>query len=120
MLNGRLFEISQKPEAPFLYASSNYGSFLAKSKDAWQSYAVAKENKYNQTLSTLIQENERVKAFGFTENELKRQKSEILSRFEKFLKEKDKTNSKQYVDEYVSNFLTNEPFPGIEYEYNLV
>ena len=62
MLNGRLFEISQKPEAPFLYASSNYGSFLAKSKDAWQSYAVAKENKYNQSLSTLIQENERVKA----------------------------------------------------------
>lgn len=120
MLNGRLLEISQKPEAPFMFASSSYGSFLAKSKDAWQSFAVAKENKYNQTLSTLIKENLRVKEFGFTENELKRQKSEILSRFKKFLEEKDKTNSKKYVDEYVSNFLTNEPFPGIDYEYNLV
>ena len=120
MLNGRLFEISQKPEAPFLFANADYGNFLAKSKDAWQAYAVAKENMYTQTLSTLIKENERVKRFGFTEGELERQKSEILSNFEKYLKEKDKTNSKQYVNEYVAHFLSNEPFPGIDYEYNLV
>ena len=63
MLNSRFFEIGQKPESPFLYASAYYGEFLAKSKDAWQTMAVPKENKNEQTLSLLIKENERVKTY---------------------------------------------------------
>ena len=120
MLNARFFEISEKPEAPFLFANSYYGEFLAKSKDAWQTMAVAKENKNEQTLSMLIKENERVKKFGFTEGEFERQKAELMSMFEKSLEEKDKTESNRYVQEYIAHFLHKETFPGIEYEFNLV
>lgn len=120
MLNARLFELSQKPESPMLYASAYYGEFLVKSKDAWQTMAVPKENKNEQTLSLLIKENERVKQFGFTEGEFERQKAELMSMYEKALEEKDKTESNNYVQEYISHFLHKEAFPGIEYEYNLV
>jgi zinc protease len=44
----------------------------------------------------------------------------MLSNFEMALEEKDKTESRDYVNEYVSNFLNNDPFPGIEYEGELV
>lgn len=120
MLNSRFFEIGQKPESPFLYASAYYGEFLAKSKDAWQTMAVPKENKNEQTLSLLIKENERVKKFGFTEGEFDRQKAELMSMYEKALQEKDKTESNNYVQEYIAHFLFKEAFPGIEYEYDLV
>jgi len=120
MLNARFYEISQQPEAPFLYASSYYGEFIARSKDAWQTFAAAKENEIQKTLEILLIENERARKFGFTEKELERQKAEILSFFESSLKEKDKTESSRYVTEYVSHFLNQEPFPGIENEYRFV
>ena len=99
MLNARYFELSQKPSTPFIFASANYGSFLSRSTDTWENFAAAKENRIEETLSMLVKENERVKKFGFTENELSRQKAEILSNFEKAVKEKDKTESSNFVNE---------------------
>ncbi len=120
MLNNRFYEISQKPDAPFLYAGCGYGGFLVRTKDAWQSMAIPKTNKIQAAFSTLIKENMRAKKFGFTEEELERQKADILSNYENMLKEKNKTNSSYYVDEYVRNFLEQESFPGIGNEYALV
>lgn len=119
MLNARFFEISQNPEAPILYSGSSYGGFIGRSIDTYSLFAMPKENKINEAVSLLIEENQRVKQFGFTENELKRQKAQMLSQLEKALQEKDKTESKQFVQEYLSNFLGDEAFPGIEYEVAL-
>ncbi len=44
---------------------------------------------------------------------------EVLRRIEKSYEERDKTESKTYVREYVRNFLEEEPIPGIEYELEL-
>ena len=120
MLNARLFEITQDPEAPFMYSGSDYGGFLAKSLDAFTMFAVVKDNKINEAISAMITENKRVKRYGFTQAELERQKAEVISNFDKALEEKDKTESGRYVQEYVANFLEHEPFPGIEYEAELV
>ncbi|MFC2138833.1 M16 family metallopeptidase, partial [Bacteroidota bacterium] len=119
MLNTRFGEIMQDPEAPFLYANSTYSGFLGRSKDAYFSFAVAKENEIINSLSKLLEENEKVKQFGFTESELEREKKELLTFYEKAIKEKDKTESKLYADEYKRNFLEQEPIPGIENEYNM-
>ena len=119
MLNARYFELSQKPSTPFIFANANYGSFLSRSTDTWENFAAAKENRIEETLSMLVKENERVKKFGFTENELIRQKAEILSNLEKAVKEKDKTESSRFANEYISHFLDNEACPGIENEYKL-
>jgi zinc protease len=119
MLNARFFEISQNPEAPILYSGSSYGGFIGRSIDTYSLYAMPKENKINDAVSLLIEENQRVKQFGFTDNELKRQKAQFISDLEKSLQEKDKTESKQFVQKYLDNFLDNNAFPGIEYKADL-
>ena len=117
MLNNRFSEITQKPDAPFIYAQSGYGRFLSRSKDAYMVSAAAKENKINESLEILLAENERVKRFGFTATELERQKEEILNQYEKAAKESDKTESKNFCREYVNNFLSEEAIPGAQKEF---
>ncbi len=119
MMNSRFEEIMQNPDAPFLYANSSYSGFLGRSKDAYFSFAVAKENEIVNSLEKLLEENEKVKQFGFTESELERQKKELLTFYKKAVKEKDKTESEMYASEYIRNFLTREPIPGIENEYQM-
>jgi len=120
MINQRINEIAQKPDAPFLFAQSNYGGFLGRTKDAYISFAVPKENKIAEALEILVAENEKVKLFGFTQTELDRQKKAILARYEKMAKEADKTQSRGFADEYKRNFLEGEIIPGIEVENKYV
>ncbi len=119
MLNDRFDEIMQKPDAPFVYVGTNYGEFLARSKDAYQTYAQTKENKLAQAFEVLLSENERVKRFGFTTSEFERQKAKILTQYEKEAKEFDKTESRSLAMEYVYNFLAENPIPGAQKNYEL-
>jgi zinc protease len=119
MLNARLNEINQTPESPFLFSATMFGGFLGRSVDAYMSFAVAKENKINESLVILLQENERVKQFGFTQAELERQKTQLISDLEKAVEEKDHTPSEVFISQYVDHFLEKEPYPGIEMEYEL-
>jgi len=119
MLNARLSEIVQKPDAPFAYTQAIYMGYLSRSRDAFGAIAIAKTNKTSESIEALVEENERARKYGFHESELERQKAGILSKMEKAVKEKDKTESKRYISEYVNNFLEGEAFPGIEYEFEL-
>ncbi len=116
MLNARIYEIQQQPDAPFLYAGSGYGNFLARAKDAFSMFAMVKDNRINDAITLLIEENRRVKQYGFTQNELDRQKAELTSNMEKAFQEKDKTESRRFIGEYLSHFLEGKAFPGIENE----
>lgn len=120
MLNSRFSEITLKADAPFIMAQTDYGSFLARTKDAYELYAVSKENQVEKSLETLLTENLRVKQFGFTETEMERIKEQLLSDYEKASKESDKTESNKLVREYVSNFLKNDPMPGAKNEFKMV
>ena len=120
MLNARINEIAQKPEAPFLFASSSFGGFLGRSKSAYTSFAVPKENMINQALEILLAENEKVKNFGFTKSEFEREKKSLLSNYEKMANEADKNESANFASEYIRNFLENEPIPGIKNENEYV
>jgi len=119
MLNNRLEEITQKPDAPFLYAGTSYGSFIGRTIDVYSLYTVAKENQIEKSLDLILTENERVRQFGFTASELEREKKNILSTYEKMAKESDKTQSASYADEFVRNYLTQECIPGIKNEFEI-
>jgi zinc protease len=112
MLDNRLGEISQKPESPYIYAGSNYGKFLARTNDAYILTALSKENEIDSSLLTILEENERVKKFGFTSTEFERQKEEILSKYDKASKEYDKTESAKFTGEYVDNYLSGNAYPS--------
>ena len=119
MLNDRLQEIAQKPNAPFLQGFSSYGKFIG-DKDALSLFAVAKNGESIATsMEALLTENERVRKYGFTETELDRAKKNAFSNIETLYKERDKTRSSELVQELIDNYLDNEPIPGIAFEYGL-
>lgn len=112
MLNNRLNEISLKPDAPFVFAQSDYGQFLARSKDAFMINAMPKENQIGKTLEIILAENERVKRFGFTATEFERQREELMTRYEKASREADKTESSVFCGQYVNHYLIGDAVPG--------
>lgn len=117
MINNRLDELRNSPNPPFTFGNSYHGSTYAKTKDAYQSFAMVSEDKQLDALKVLVTENERVKAFGFTQGELDRAKTRMLTYSEREFNERDKTESDNYVWEYQSHFLSGNPAPGIEWEY---
>lgn len=119
MLNQRLQELTQQADPPFMSAGSYYGS-VVRSKDAYQLSAYAPENGIERALKTLLQENQRVKQYGFTQSELDRYKKQLLTQYERAYNERGKTESSSYASEYVRNFLEGEPMPGIAFEYKFL
>ena len=119
MLNGRFDERLRKPNPPCIYAGSTM-SRLGRKNNAYILSALVSEDGISKGLQALIEENTRVRKFGFTASELDRAKSEILTLFEKYYNERDKSESEQFSEEYARNFLTKESIPGIVFEFNLV
>lgn len=119
MLNDRINEIRQHPDAPFLFAVSSVSSFIS-NKDAYVLASVPKEGQITNALTTLLRENLRVQQYGFTETELERAKADILNSYENAWSERDKRESRAFTDEYISHFLRDEASPGIEFEYAFV
>jgi len=118
MINNRLGELRNSEKPPFVFGSTSHGGTYARNKSAYQSFAMSSPTGQLEALKALLEENERVKRFGFQNGEFKRAKKDVLARMEKAFQNKDKTESGQYVGEYVRNYLEKEPIPGIEWEYN--
>ena len=118
MINNRLDELRNSAQPPFVYGFSYHGGTYARSKEAYQSFAMTSESGQLQALRTLLEENERVRKFGFYKGEFDRAKKDVLARLEKSFKDKDKTESNRIIGEYVRHFLEQEPMPGIEWEFN--
>ena len=118
MLNDRFFEITQKPDAPFVYASSGQGQ-LVRSGEVYALNAGVKDGGIIPGLDAVMTEAERVARFGFTGTELTRHKADMLRGMEVAFAERDKTNSVNYAGELTRAALEAEPVPGIEVEYPL-
>jgi zinc protease len=119
MLNARLAELAQKANPPYLFAFSSFGNFV-RGYDAFTSAAIMGKGDIKPAINTLVIETERVKKFGFTNAELERAKQSILTNYLNQYNERDKTNSNVVLGEFIRNFLSNEPIPGIEIEYAFV
>ncbi len=119
MLGNRIQELTQQADPPFLGGYSNYSDFLG-NLDAFTSIAVAKEGNVERAIRAVLDENARVKQFGFTATELARAKQEFMTNVEQAYSERDKTRSVNYVNEYVQNFTDKEPYTSIEFYYNFL
>jgi zinc protease len=117
MLNARLGELTQKANPPFLFGRASYGGFIG-NEDAFTSIAVAKPGELEKAVKAVVAETERARKFGFTQTEFDRAKQDALTEMDNAYKERDKTKSVNFVQEYQQNFLQGEAIPGIEYEYN--
>ncbi|MCP9770046.1 insulinase family protein [Lacihabitans sp. LS3-19] len=115
MISQRLQELMQKADPPYQFGMSNYSSFLG-NLDALTVMAVAKGADVEKALKTVLDENERVSKFGFTETELERAKLAYKSRVEKQFNEKDKTDSESFVEELVQCFLNDVVMTDISFD----
>ena len=116
MLSARFSEIAQKPDAPFLRAGAGKGPFITPTKDEAELNARVKEDGIEKGLDALLTEVERVRRFGFTATELDRQRQNRLRSYERLVIEDQNRQSNSRADEYIRNFLTDEPLPGAELE----
>ncbi len=119
LLSARLAELAQKATPPYLFAFTGFGNFV-RGYDAFTSAAIIGKGDIKPAINALVIETERVKKFGFTIAELERAKKSILTNYLNQYNERAKTNSNIVLGEFIRNFLSNEPMPGIEAEYEFV
>ena len=119
MLNSRFSEIAEKPDAPFLAAGASKDNFFARTTEGFTLAANVKDGGIERAAEALLTEARRVDQFGFLQSELDRVKTNVLRSYERSFAERDKTQSEQFVEEYIGNYLQGESMPGIEYEYKL-
>ncbi len=117
MMGARFSELMKQANPPFLQGESSIGDFMA-GLDVAAAVVVAKPGELESGFKAVFTEIERARKFGFTSTELDRAKQSYLTGMEAAYKERDKTSSEQYVQEYLQYFLKGEASPGIAYEYN--
>ncbi|MEL6868042.1 MAG: pitrilysin family protein, partial [Bacteroidota bacterium] len=104
MLDSRLDELAQQPNAPFNYAYTGYSRDVGQLA-TYSSWAMTPEGTALRCLEALLEENQRVLQHGFTATELERTKADLLNGMERAYKERDKTESVRFAMRYVYHFL---------------
>ncbi len=119
LLSARFAEMAQKPDAPFLDAETSRGLFV-NSAEATTLTALVPEGGVERGLAALFTEADRVARFGFTQTELDRYRLSLMKTFEQLAASNDEHTSESLADEFIRNFMQQEPIPGIAYENGLV
>jgi zinc protease len=119
MVAERFAALSEAPDLPFINAGADISGLLG-GLDAFSLNVTLKEGKFAGGFQAAWEVVEKIKRFGFTSTELERAQQNYLSGLEVAYKEKNKTNSADFVGEYQRLFLRREASPGIAWEYQFV
>lgn len=118
MLSFRLDEITEQANPPFLSAQTTVEAMGIGFQNVSSSVGIGPQG-ITPAINALIQTNERARRFGFTANELERAKKDAFSGLSGEYKERNKTDSSVYTDDYVHAFLQPGFLPGIGEEYRI-
>ena len=120
LINTRLSENAQNPDCQYAGASVSFGDYyVSKTKDAFEIGVVPKKETQPAVAEALAIVARACKT-GFTESELDRVRTNMLSSFERMYNERDKRSNDAFGKELYRFFIDNEPAPGIEIEYQLM
>lgn len=119
ILGQRLQELTQQENPPFLAAFSGIEP-VAPGFKTYSSTAYLARGGVGPAIRAVVQESERARQYGFSANELERAKKALGRSVETEYNERDKSESVSYVNEYLDNFIEQEPIPGIENEHAYV
>ena len=121
MLNKRLEEKALEPDCPYIQAGAMYGNYIfAKTKDAFTLMVLPKEGKSAEAIKVVTEEALRAAQHGFTATEFVRVKDEYLSGLEKQYNNRNQINNDRFGREYCAHYLNNEPYPSIEWGYQMM
>ena len=118
MLNARLFERAQEADAPYLVADGGRSPYVER-LDILTFSAWVESGGIEAGLQAVLEELQRIRLHGFTEGELAREKSNLLSQAESYYRQREQIPSRNFVNEYTDHFLNGTPVPGIEAEWAL-
>ncbi len=119
IIDERFDELGRRPDARFLGAGAG-NETLSRTAEAYAMGASVQDGKIADGLNALAIEARRLREYGIGASEVERAKRWMIAFYDRAYKERDKTESPSFAQEYLSYFLTGEPSPGIEYEYQLV
>ena len=121
MLDTRLQDLAQTPESAFTIAQTSNGLFMyAKTKDAFSTTIIPKEGRDIEAIQQVMRELLRARQYGFTISEYERARADYLANLEKKYTNRAKRKTNAYADDYIENFLHNEPIPSVEDEYQIM
>ena len=117
VMSERFDDISSQPDAPFL-GSSFYISKMCNASDAVMGYISHKDGEAVPALKAFLVEVEKMKRFGFTDAEVERVKTQLISFAEREVEAAATKKNAEYVQPLLNNFFHNEPFlePATELE----
>ena len=117
MLSMRLAEIAQTPNGPVV--SGQVATIpVTRTLAATTLEANTRSAAAEQGLFALVVERVRLAKYGFTEQELARQKNTLLRSFERAIADKSRQPSGALAEEYIRHFTTGEPVPGLQWEFD--
>lgn len=119
MLSGRYAELSRQADPPYLQGGAGIQELMG-GLDAYEASVVVKAGELERGFKTVWRETHRIEVSGFMQTELDMAVQNYRSNMEAVLKEKDKTQSDAYVNEYLQYFLKQVAAPGITRENELV
>lgn len=119
MASERLSNICREPNSPFGNAGAAVTD-LVRTTDAFLFTCSPVQGKEKEARERLLKEAEIIRRFGFTESELERAKTDMLSSYEKSEKERNQQKNNRLVQEYVRHFTSAESCPGISWENEMV
>lgn len=116
IINQRLSDLASSSNPPFPYAYVYVGGW-ARGYENLVGFTMFGQEGPGKAVMALTAEMKKAKEFGFNESEAELARKGMMSFMEKAYNERNTTESGRLIGEYVRNFLTNEPIPGIEKEY---
>lgn len=119
MIGNRISEMVQKGKASFMSASIGKGGFV-KGYVAYSLSTVAKPNHEKEALTAVLRENERILQHGFTDSELERVKTNLMTSLKSALKDIDKTSNEVYIKDMQNHFLEKDAIIRFEDYYKAV
>lgn len=119
MIGSRLQEGMLKASSAIGFGNVSFNSSQFRGYKTNILTASIKDNS-DAAIKAIVAEVLRAKKFGFTNSEFERAKKETLEQYTEMAAEKDKTDSRNFAEEYINNFLDKEAAPGIEAEKNAI
>lgn len=118
IVDERMADITQKPDAPFLGGGMYIGNYV-NAMDVTMAVAMARDGESAKAFEALYTELEKITRFGFTESEFERAKAEISRQIQQQYDSRNDVRSGQLVNKYVNNYVHNEAMMDAETEYEV-
>lgn len=117
IVSERFSEDALDPEAPFTGAGMGISKFGLES-NFLVFWSESKPDQERATFAALLEDIETIKRYGFTEGEIERAKTSILSALQQAAAEKDRTPSQNFTSQFSQNYLNDVPVSDADWKLN--